>query len=61
MEWVEGQYQQCAYGGKMLGGHREGKKKKKQGKQAQCRAVCSPPRHGSDFSLKNVDAFKCHI
>lgn len=21
MEWVDGQYQQCAYGGKMLGGN----------------------------------------
>lgn len=55
MEWVEGQYEQCAYGGKMLGGH-WGKKKLCK----QCRAMCSPPRHGSDYNLKNVDALQCH-
>lgn len=55
MEWVEGQYEQCAYGGKMLGGH-WGKK----ADSKQCRAMCSPPRHGSDYNLKNVDALQCH-
>lgn len=37
MEWVEGQYEQCAYGGKMLGGHWG---KKKLGKHAEpCAAL----------------------
>lgn len=38
MEWVEGQYQQCAYGGKMLGGHWE---KKQTGQTGQVQSELS--------------------
>lgn len=63
MEWVAGQYQQCAYAvGKCWEDTDSWEKKKEKPGQAGSAELCTaPPRHGGDYHLKNVDALECQI
>lgn len=51
MEWVEGQYQQCAYGVKMLGGHREKESCANRRSVELCTALQGTE---SNYNLKNL-------